>query len=300
MDAGRLLEVLGRISLPHLAAAILLLAPNLGFQFMKWRTLVRTLVPAAPDRMILRSLFLGFSLGVVTPGRIGEHARIACFGSHREATRSQLAALSLLDKLSSGIVTTTLGAAALLLLPSWDLSIFGDLAPLVLWSLVGYAAAMLASALLSLGLLFSPARVTGLLSRWPWLARSRRFQRVHAGMRLIGRGARLRLFLYALAFYATFICQFVLLAAGLGYYSRLSWAATAGTMFLKSLFPVSLGDVGVRELFAANLFETLGAGPELGITAAFLLFLINVLLPALAGIRVFLAAGGRSGKGRPQ
>jgi hypothetical protein len=215
----------------------------------------------------------------LTPGRVGEHARAAWF----QGRATELTALSLLDKFSSAAVTSSCGALGLLLLPHWDLSLFGRAAPLVLGLLGAYAAAVLLWTLAGLALLLAPARVTGLLGRWRWLASFERFQRVHAAMAAVSRPRRAAVLATALAFYATFILQFCLLARGLGLDSPLVPAAAAGTMFLKSLFPISLGDLGVRELFAANLFESLGGAPERAVAAAFLLFLINVGLPSLAG-----------------
>lgn len=292
LDAARLAETLAGVSLPHLLAALLLLVPNLGFQVLKWGLLVRAQLPAAPLGRIARSFLGGMTLGTLTPGRVGEHARAAWFGSHR----TELAALSLLDKFSSAAVTSAFGALGLLLLPRWDLSLFGQAAALVLTLLALYAGAVLAWTLAGLALLLAPARVTGLLGRLPRLAARERFRRVHAAMLLVGRRRRLGVLGAALAFYGTFILQFTLLARGLGVDTPLAAAAAAGTMFLKSLFPVSLGDLGVRELFAANLFESLGAAPEAAVGAAFLLFLINVLLPSLAGAWAALAFRGAGGR----
>ncbi|MDP2359687.1 MAG: lysylphosphatidylglycerol synthase domain-containing protein [bacterium] len=292
LDAPGLVRAVGDMSFLHLASALLLLVPNLAFQAIKWGLLVRAQLPRATGGRIVLSFLAGTALGTLTPGRLGEHARAACFGGRR----TELAALSLLDKFSSAAVTSLFGALGLLLLPRWDLSIFGRAAPLVLLLLGLYAAAVLVWTLAGLALLLAPARVTGLLGRLPWLAARERFARVHGAMLLVRRPRRLGLLAAALAFYLTFITQFVLLARGLGLDSTLAPAAAAGTMFLKSLFPISLGDLGVRELFAANLFASIGGAPELAVTAAFLLFVINVLLPSLAGSWAALALrpwGGR-------
>ncbi len=279
LDLERLRETLLHVSRPNLWAALALLPANLGFQALKWGLLVRTQRPDAGASLIFRSFLGGLALGTVTPGRVGEHARAACFSGNT----TELTALSLLDKFSSAAVTSLFGALGLLALPRWDLSLFGRAAPLVLAVLGVYAAAVLLWTLAGLALLLAPARVTSLLGRWRWLAANLRFQRVHVAMAAVSRPRRAAVLATALTFYATFILQFSLLARGLGLSSPLVPAAAAGTMFLKSLFPVSLGDLGVRELFAANLFESLGGAPERAVSAAFLLFLINMGLPSLIG-----------------
>lgn len=290
LDGERILELgSGMLSWPF-ALALLLLPANIGFQYRKWALLVRSQFPDAPASRVLGSLLAGLTLGNFTPGRLGEHARAAWFG----ASRTELAALSLVDKFSSASVTSLLGVFGLLLLPEWDLSIFGEAASLVLTLLALYACAVLAWILLGLALLVAPARVTGLLNLAPWIARNERFQRIHKAMQLVERRRRLGLLAAALAFYVTFILQFCLLMMAMGFVHPLLPAAAAGTMFLKSLFPISIGDLGVRELFAANLFAVLGAPAELAVSAAFLLFLVNLVLPALPGAWILVRQTGRA------
>jgi hypothetical protein len=280
IDFAQLKLVISGVSPLYLVIVILLLIPNLGFQFYKWNCLVKTQIPDVSPRIVFRSMMLGFTLGIITPGRLGEHARIACF---KDSCRTSLTTLSLLDKLSSSIITTIFGVAALFFIPKWDLSIFGELAPLLTITLMCYGSAIALFSLASLVLLLAPGRVADFIALLPWISRYKTFQKIHTGLNLIHPAARLKLLTGAAAFYATFILQFVLLVEGLGFSHRLSWTAASGTMFLKSLFPISLGDLGVRELFASNLYESLGAASELAISAAFLLFIINVLFPALLG-----------------
>jgi hypothetical protein len=289
LDTSRLLRLIEQLDPMPFMLALVMLPANIGFQYRKWALLVRSQLPQAASKRILTSLLAGFTLGTFTPGRLGEHARCAWFGQ----ARTELAALSLVDKFSSASVTSLAGVAGLLLLPRWDLSIFGQAAPLVLWAVGLYACAVLLWVLLGLALLVAPARVTGMLKVLPVIARHERFQRIHAAMVLIERPRRIKLLVAAMAFYITFILQFCLLANALGFSHPLLPAAAAGTMFLKSLFPVTLGDLGVRELFAANLFAVIGAGPELAVSAALLLFVINLVLPTLPGAWLLLTDSGK-------
>jgi glycosyltransferase 2 family protein len=283
LDGTELRSAFAGLSPGAFGLSLALLLPNLAFQYRRWALLVRSRLPAEPATRIWSSLLGGLALGTLTPGRLGEHGRAAWFNG----ARTELVALSLLDKLASAGVTGLVGAAGLLALPTWDLSIFGALAPVVLGALAVYGALVLAWSLAGLGLLLAPGRIVGWLRRLPWLGRSPRLERVHGAMRLIDRPRRLQLLLAAVGFYLVFLLQFVVLVRGLGFSSSHDWAAAAGTMFLKSLFPVSLGDIGVREVFAANLFQGLGARPETAVAAAFLLFAINLLLPSLAGLALW-------------
>jgi hypothetical protein len=290
VDSDRLLDLILDIQPLYFFLALALLLPNLWFQAMKWQVLVRSSLPQSSGATIWQSLLAGMTLGSLTPGRVGEHARILHFP---KGTRTELAALSILDKLASTTITSLFGVIGLLLLPHWDLSIFGDTAKIILIALAAYAALVLAWSLGSLLLLVTPGRIANLANRLSPLAKMERFQRIRSALQGVRRTTRIKLLGAAAAFYATFILQFVLLMKGLGFHSSLSAAAAGGTMFLKSLFPISLGDLGVRELFAANLYEGIGAHPEAAIGAAFLLFLINVLLPALLGTW-YVSRGDRS------
>lgn len=271
-----------------LAACLLLLVPNLGFQFLKWRALLHSLPSPPPDRLIAESLLLGMLGGLLTPARVGEHGRVLVLPAGPGGSRVHLAGLSLLDRLVSSLVTVLAGGACLLLLPSGWL-------PEPLGAAVSVYAALSALAHLAvLLLLIRPRWVLAPFARWAWLARQARWQGLREGLEALRPAQRLAALGWGLAFWACFILQFSLLVTGLGFGDPRVPAAAGGTFLLTALFPFSLGDLGLRELFSGVLFSTLGADPARVVTASLVLFGINVLLPALVALPLLLKADPRT------
>jgi uncharacterized membrane protein YbhN (UPF0104 family) len=58
----------------------------------------------------------------------------------------------------------------------------------------------------------------------------------------------------------------------------------AAMMFLKSLVPVSLGDLGIREASSVYFYALRGIANATALNASLLLFVINILLPSLIGL----------------
>ena len=272
---AEVLKTLPALPFPILGACLLLLGPNLFFQFMKWRTLLHSLPEPPSAGVIVRSLLLGILLGLVTPGRVGEHARVLVFTG---VSRTRLAALSLLDRLASSLVTVVAGMVCLLLLPSSGLP-----RPLGIGLYLVGGLSLLAHLGVA-GLLIDPARVLGFVSRWKRLADHPRWQAVNEGLAAVDAPRRAALVGWSWAFWTCFILQFSLLVTGLGVFDARVPAAAGATFLVTSLVPISLGDLGLRELASGALFSTLGADPAKAVSASLLLFVINVLLPALVAV----------------
>ena len=66
------------------------------------------------------------------------------------------------------------------------------------------------------------------------------------------------------------------------------YLAVASAFLAKTLLPVSFGDLGVRESAAIYFFAQFGISRAAAFNASFLLFLINLLIPSLAGLLIIL------------
>ena len=58
----------------------------------------------------------------------------------------------------------------------------------------------------------------------------------------------------------------------------------AAMMFVKSLVPLSLGDLGIREAGSVYFYAIRGIPHASALNASLLLFVINILLPSLLGL----------------
>ena len=98
------------------------------------------------------------------------------------------------------------------------------------------------------------------------------------------------LLVYSGLFYLTFLLQFFLLLSAFGPVQPLSALAGIGTiMLLKTVIPpVTLGELGIREGASVIVLGHAGILPAAAFNASLLLFAVNLLLPALAGLALLM------------
>jgi hypothetical protein len=222
----------------------------------------------------------GFALGFWTPARLGEYAgRAGAFPTADPWTIS-------LSVFAQRMVDMLVGVGCGLGLLLWALH-SGQLTPSFVWyataSVGGGTAALLACAVGRPGDVRTVLeRCAGALGAWADGLRSR--------AAFFGRLAPNQVrdaLLGSLARYLVFTGQFVCLAVALrpSMPLALTAAAVGLTFYAKYLLPsLTLLDLGVREGGAVVFFGLMGLSPEAGLTAALLLFSLNVLLPAVVGL----------------
>jgi uncharacterized membrane protein YbhN (UPF0104 family) len=244
-------------------AAFLLLFVNWGTEAFKWQLLLRKLSPITFIHAF-RSILAGVTTGVFTPNRAGEFGgRIICLD---EGHRVEAALLSVAGGLLQLSVTLLTALPAIFLantsavvarnhfLSTWFilLIVFG-----VLLSMWIFRRRIAPWALPYLRLF--PA--------YPW-----RFW--------------LQIFILSVIRYCVFSAQFHLLLEGFGIElsAEQAYPAIALTFFASTVIPTfALSEIGVRGSVSV-LFIGLYTSDAAGILAAsFLLWIINIALPALAG-----------------
>ncbi len=70
------------------------------------------------------------------------------------------------------------------------------------------------------------------------------------------------------------------------------WAANL-IMFAKTIIPpISFGELGIREGASVYFITLMGESASVGFNASIFLFIINLLIPALIGVGMFLRKNG--------
>jgi len=252
-----------------------LLPVNLGLQWVRWHLLVRTgRLGMGPGRS-LAVLLAGMPLGLVTPGRMGELGRGAMVAGPHDAVA--VAGLTVLEKSFNILGGVGLALAAMVL------SGYGSAWK---WGLIAgaYAGAVYIA--------LHPSRLAGLVDRLaPRLpggaaARAARLaQRLVEGWRLAGRRAALTVLALSVLQLAVVLAQFTLCyltASGTGEALKTAgaWAVVLGA---KYFLPITVADLGVREGLAVLVFADRALPTAPALATALLIYVVNVLLPALAG-----------------
>jgi len=225
---------------------------GLVLQWWKWRRLVRAGLPRIGERDILSSLFAGFGLGLLTPGRLGELGR----GAGWSGDRFRAMMLAGADRLVSSLVTLVAGVGcALYTVPAaW-----------VVWAVLAVLAVGV-----SLRKFWGTARLASLLS----------------ALADVSRAAWVGNIVAAIVFNMLFFAQMLCLLRAAGPLSVDAVIAIPIMFALKTLLPISLMDLGVREGAAIAVLGSVGVGAATAVQASLMLFGLNVLAPGLAGLLV--------------
>jgi uncharacterized membrane protein YbhN (UPF0104 family) len=92
-------------------------------------------------------------------------------------------------------------------------------------------------------------------------------------------------------FYACFLIQYALLVSAFSNhfdFLQYLWAANL-IMFAKTIIPpISFGELGIREGASVYFLTQMGETASVGFNASIFLFIINLLIPALIGVGMFL------------
>ncbi len=229
---------------------------GLLIQWWKWRRLVQAGLPGIGEGDIVQSLFTGFGLGLLTPGRLGELGRAV--GWQGDRLRGTMLATA--DRLVSSFVTLWVGALGALYV-----------AP-VLWGMWAVGA----GAVVGLAWYRFGHRIPRRLAPWRRLS-----MLTDVGWQSwVGNASA------AVLFNLLFFLQMFCLLRSTGPVPEGAIMAIPAMFALKTLLPISLMDLGVREGAAVGVLGTVGVGAATAVHASLMLFCLNVLAPGVVGLLV--------------
>lgn len=250
-----------------------LLPLNWGLESEKWRMLVKRWYPGLTLSEALRSVFCGISTGIFTPNRIGEYpGRIMTLSA---GYRWEAASVMLVDRLIQMVITIWLGAISLYLLEglmpaSWHWT--AEWLPFI----TGFSLA-----LPFIVLVFSRQ----FISLIPSHGAGAKFRSAFSTISLIDI---VKLLLLSMFRNLVFTTQFLLLLYGLGMAIELHTALAMVWLifFVKSFIPAwTITELGIRETIAISVLSLAMVPASIAFTATFLLYVINLIIPALIGLR---------------
>lgn len=262
------------LSWPLVCGAVLLAAVNWGLEAWKWRLAMHAAEPMGPVRAMAATL-AGTAVGLFTPNRSGEAAGRLLFLA--PGNRWQGGVSLLLCGLAQFTVTVAAGSAALL---RW---LHAQAWP---WGGPLFTGLTMASvALIAAGaatLCFRPALVLDRTMRLPLL---RKFHGRTALLKDAPRRTAWQVLALSALRYAVFAGQYAWLLAAL---AEVPWGtglwAVPFFFLVTTLVPTMvLSDLGVRGSVAVALLVPAGHDPAPVLLAAFLLWAVNLALPAAVG-----------------
>jgi hypothetical protein len=264
-------------SLRGLGAVTLLSAILLAFvayvpRAWRWQFLLRRFGIPLPGGAAYRLTLVGILYGLVTPGRIGELARVV----HLPGARTRALPSVIWDRLSDVVLLEVTALPGLVAM--------GEAARWLWWVYLAIVTATVA-VLAMLG----SRRLHAALARVPPLARVAEALEGGAGVAVspafaqsLGAG---------LLFYAVnFAAAFVLLRA-LAPEAAMASVLVFPVIILLGNLPIAFGGLGVREYFAGVALAPFAVAPDVGPVFSLTWFVVMTVLPGLAGLAAMHLAG---------
>jgi uncharacterized membrane protein YbhN (UPF0104 family) len=269
----------------YLAAGVLLLVPNLGLQFLRWRFLLRTVRCDAGNASVFASLAAGFTAGFFTPAQLGEiGGRLFGLDARHRAPVLTMAAL---DKMYIFGTTVVLGlASAIIFFPAYHPSLWGAGAAALSFVIAAASAVVLVFPVLAKKiLLLLPDRVRA----HKWYAPAAIFEADFSSRSALIFSAQ------TLLFFGVIIAQYHCFVNA---FAPAPFSASALcvpiVLFVKSvLLPISIGDLGVRESASVFFYQHVGVPAAAALNGSLCIFAVNVVLPAVAGIAMLMKSTKR-------
>lgn len=255
-------------SLFFLAITIVLMAANWGVEAIKWRVLINRFEPISFNTAI-KAVLSGVTLSVITPNQIGDFA-------------GRVIHLEVLNKIKGSLVTIIGHTAQVLItLVFGTLAIyyFKALIPLPIWSLHLLVVAVVLSLILFINLGKVYARFEGLIH-------NSRFEKYLNVFGAYTSTALLQVFVWSMLRYLIFMGQYYLLLLFFNVDIPVLTALSCiiGTFCVQSIVPsFLLLEIGLRGASALAFFGMYTNNQEGILLAAYSLWIINMLLPALIG-----------------
>ena len=256
-----------------LILAAVLLIPNILTQGFRWWYLLRRQTPGVPMKEIVASLMLGWTLGILTPGRVGQFARAFAVPS---APTLPTIGLTIVDKLFTLVWIVIAGAVgffSFFTIPST-------------WTLVWIP--------IVLGILYlamSPRTLNYLLQKLiRYLPFRDKIEKITSTLSILNTRDCIIAHIFSILMVITFFSQFVILISAffpIGYLD--GFRATAAVIFVKTALPITFGELGIGEAASIHFFGQFGVQKAAAFNASILLFAINLVIPSLVGL-IFLPA----------
>ncbi|MBI4427876.1 MAG: flippase-like domain-containing protein [Ignavibacteriales bacterium] len=270
VNIDELLTALKSADLLYIGIAVSLLSLNLGTRTLKWKLMLKAAGNEVTTWEAGASVLLGISFGSFTPGQIGEvggrFLRVA------NAKAAHIVGLTLLDRTQFFLVLAMSG------LTSYAFLTLQSSAAAIAVSIFCVTACFILFVRLEF--------IQRILEKLPFrFFRREWFVDFKESFSLLGKRAIASSLCYSFAFNIVLFLQMYFFMNAFGEVG--AWEVFLGfsaMMFFKSLLPISIGDIGVREASTLYFFSLLGVSNVVALSAALLMFAVNMILPSLLGI----------------
>lgn len=256
---------------------LLLMGLNWGIEALKWKLLVK---PVQPVTLFTagKAVLSGLSFSIFIPNGVGEYIGRTLHIS--EGNRLRSLPLSMVGSIAQLITTLAAGTAGLLYLTNSVLQVEG--LPL-LW-LNGLLYAVIVAIIFLLVIFFNISWFTKWFEKIPLV---RRYQYFFVNLETFERIQLTQILLLSIIRYAVFIVQYFIAFQLFNVHIHWVQAAFAVSVLflLLAVIPIvpGIAELGVRSQLSTQLFGLLSANTVGIVFSAAIIWIVNLIIPALAG-----------------
>lgn len=266
------------VAWPGVLSALLLLPVQIGLRIVRWRSLLRHSGSDSSTSEAAKTVLAGYAFAVVTPAEIGDVA----FRMHRHdgEGRARIAGIVALEKLTHSLLSLVPGIPALVLMLTGDDR----------WALLALAGMLLVLSAFLFG--HHTLERVKIGDRFP---RLRNVDEALASFSAVSRRGVFAIVGWTAGILLVYVVQeYALVNAVTSLAAFETWNAFWAGIGLRTMAPFFIMDLGIREASHVAFFGQYGIDAATATAVSLLMFAVNVLVPTLVGLTVFLADRRRS------
>jgi len=258
---------------------ILMMLLNWFLESLKWRFLISKIEKVSIKRSI-RAIFSGITVSAFTPNRVGEYGgRVFCL---EKADRIKGVLITVIGSMAQLVTTIVFGSIGILLLPNL-MPEFDSLLSNIVFAYPIMLFLLILLNVLLVTLFLNASVFSVVLSKIKFL---RKFKKYNEVFSFYNSSELLEILLYSVGRYIVFTTQFFILLqvfdVQIGYIDAMILITTM--LLVISIIPtIAITEIGIRGSIALFLFGLVSVNAIGILSATFVMWVINLLLPALIG-----------------
>lgn len=259
----------------YIFAGVIFFLANFGIQFLKFRLLLSTLQKNIPGKDIFMAMCVGYSLGFITPGNLGELGKGLYF---KNISKTKSSSIVVMDKLINMAATISVGIVAVYILILAGIGKDSSFHNLIF--IIG---------LISIGILtfliLKPSYVIMMLKKLNIARLEDYISKTEAALNQIRLNIKVITFSLGIIWIFVITLQYFFFISAFEVFPiKYSFLFIPAMLMIKILMPVTFGDLGIREGILIYFFKHISVSPEAVILGSLLVFLFNMVSPAVLGL----------------
>ena len=262
-----------------IGVVVVMMFLNWFLEALKWRFLILKIEKVSIKRSV-RAIFSGITVSAFTPNRVGEYGgRVFCL---EKADRIQAVLITVIGSMAQLVTTIVFGSIGILLLPNL-MPEFDSLLSNIVFAYPIMLFLLILLNVLLVTLFLNASVFSVVLSKIKFL---RKFKKYNEVFSFYNSSELLEILLYSVGRYIVFTTQFFILLqvfdVQIGYVDAMILITTM--LLVISIIPtIAITEIGIRGSIALFLFGLVSVNAVGILSATFVMWVINLLLPALIG-----------------